>query len=290
MIVFEQRIGKLLVRVEGEDIKELFEQFAFLAELPETCPLCEHDVNLSFHMAKGFSFYGMSCNGRPRHATSFGQFREGGGLFYKGDGSWAEAFQRGGDEEDYSGGAGGAGGPAAAGWAAGHCITCGIPLTAGQAKVSMTKYQAPLCPHHQKEHEQLSGTAGTGGGNGGAKGGASTAPTAQPAPSLPGPPPTAAGAAGSHPDARAATPEERARATEWVEYAHTLVVPSEAGEELGFLGEAEYKALTAELAAPATSVGRCRHIANDLQKRTEATLPPAPAPAGAAGAAGAAGG
>lgn len=73
---------------EASDIKTAIESIAFLHGLPKTCPVCEAPIHFFFRSPKGYSYYGLVCEGAPAHEVNFGQHKEGGSLFYEGDGKW----------------------------------------------------------------------------------------------------------------------------------------------------------------------------------------------------------
>lgn len=73
---------------EADTIKKVIESVAFLDGLPKACPVCDAPVHLFFRSPKGFNFYGLECEGSPKHQANFGQHKEGDSLFYEGDGKW----------------------------------------------------------------------------------------------------------------------------------------------------------------------------------------------------------
>ena len=72
----------------ASDIKTAIESIAFLHGLPQKCPVCDAPIHFFFRSPKGYSYYGLVCDGAPKHEVNFGQHKEGGGLFYEGDGKW----------------------------------------------------------------------------------------------------------------------------------------------------------------------------------------------------------
>ena len=93
MINIQVSIGdRMKATVSGEDPKKVVENVAFFSELPDTCPICQSPTHFSFRNPKDFNFYGMRCSGTPAHECTFGQRREGNGLFYKGQDSWDKAY------------------------------------------------------------------------------------------------------------------------------------------------------------------------------------------------------
>jgi hypothetical protein len=94
---------------EASDIKTAIESISFLHGLPEKCPVCEAPIHFFYRSPQGNAYYGLICVGAPAHEVNFGQHKEGGSLFYKGDGAW---------ELEYSARQGTAGAPAQPGTAA----------------------------------------------------------------------------------------------------------------------------------------------------------------------------
>lgn len=93
MINIQVSIGsRMKATVSGEDPKKVVENIAFFSELPDICPICQNSTVFSFRNPKDFQFYGMRCSGTPAHECTFGQRREGNGLFYKGQDSWDKAY------------------------------------------------------------------------------------------------------------------------------------------------------------------------------------------------------
>jgi hypothetical protein len=166
----EIRVGPILLRIEADDDKELIEKCAFWGALPDACPICGAGVVLSHRQPKGYDYYGMTCQGSPRHEVNFGQHMEGKGLFYKGDSSWQDAWTGGESPsaEDYDPGADDYEPPSEpaerpqrqerptqAAPNDGDMVCsrpdCGVALTKGQHDVSMRAFKKALCPTHQKE-------------------------------------------------------------------------------------------------------------------------------------------
>lgn len=71
-------------------IKPFIESIAFLHELPRVCPVddCGAPLHFFFRSPQGNSYYGLKCEGSPAHECNFGQHKEGGTLYYKGDGAF----------------------------------------------------------------------------------------------------------------------------------------------------------------------------------------------------------
>lgn len=87
--------GSVTVKVGADNVKDLIEGLAFFEELPKKCPMCGAEVYLAFHRTKEEdSYYGMKCRGNTAHETNFGQHKKGDTLYYKGDGSWKDAYVR----------------------------------------------------------------------------------------------------------------------------------------------------------------------------------------------------
>lgn len=108
MIHVQVSIGdRIKATATGDDSKRVLEEVAFFSELPAACPFCEAPVNFYFRNPKDFTYYGLKCTGTPAHECTFGQKRDGSGLFYKGKDSWDKAYVG-----DGSGGSGGGGGEA----------------------------------------------------------------------------------------------------------------------------------------------------------------------------------
>lgn len=93
MIHIQVSIGdRIKATVTGEDPKVVIENVAFLSELPAECPICQAPTAFQYRSPKEFHYYGMVCTGSPAHECTFGQKREGNGLFYKGKDSWDKAY------------------------------------------------------------------------------------------------------------------------------------------------------------------------------------------------------
>lgn len=127
----------LMLEWECAGIKPLIESIAFLHELPRTCPVpisddteCGAPLRFFFRSPQGNSYYGLICQGSPAHECNFGQHKEGGTLYYKGDGEFQIAFK------DRKGGEGNAPAPAQPGSAA--------PAASAPAPVTPTGDKAPM--------------------------------------------------------------------------------------------------------------------------------------------------
>src|SRR5688572_3134247 len=92
-------IGNTELEFDVKDDKKAIENLAFWQELPSKCPKCGKDTYFTFRQPQGFTYYGLSCTGKPAHESVFGQRKEGDGLFYKGE--WHEnTFGRSDEESD----------------------------------------------------------------------------------------------------------------------------------------------------------------------------------------------
>lgn len=83
-----QTIGNALIEFETKDEKEAISKMAFFQSLPAQCGICGAPVSFSHRQPQGYDYYGLVCEGSPKHESNFGQNKEGGKLFYKGD--WRE--------------------------------------------------------------------------------------------------------------------------------------------------------------------------------------------------------
>ena len=103
MITLKLKVGKAVVEVTGKNEKEVIEDASIFYEMPCSCGLCKSN-NIGFrHRAhKDYSFYELLC--LDCLATfAFGQRKEGGGLFPKGndDGNWEPKYEgKGGHDRD----------------------------------------------------------------------------------------------------------------------------------------------------------------------------------------------
>jgi hypothetical protein len=71
------------LEIEGTTQKELIKQAAFFGSLPSVCPVCESATRFSFREPEGYEYYGLVCE--QGHELKFGQHKEGGTLFPKGE-------------------------------------------------------------------------------------------------------------------------------------------------------------------------------------------------------------
>lgn len=83
-----QTIGNAEIEMEVTNEKELISRLAFYQSLPTKCGICGSPVVFSHRQPQGYDYYGLVCEGSPKHESNFGQNREGGKLFFKGD--WRE--------------------------------------------------------------------------------------------------------------------------------------------------------------------------------------------------------
>jgi len=77
-----------IVEAYGPDEKEAIRLVAFFTELPKKCPLCGEKLYLTYRSPQTFHYYGMACEGSPRHKVNFGEKKDGTGLYYKDE--WEE--------------------------------------------------------------------------------------------------------------------------------------------------------------------------------------------------------
>lgn len=81
---------KITITGNADDMKQFIRGMAFLEELPDACPICGEPVHFFFRNPKNFEYYGLKCTGSPAHETNFGQKKDGGNLFYKGN--WEKEY------------------------------------------------------------------------------------------------------------------------------------------------------------------------------------------------------
>ena len=72
-------------------MKGFIHGISFLEELPRKCPVCDAPLRFSYKSPKGYEYYGLKCSGSPSHESNFGQKKDGGELYYKGQ--WEEAYK-----------------------------------------------------------------------------------------------------------------------------------------------------------------------------------------------------
>jgi hypothetical protein len=83
-----QTIGNAELEFDVKDEKEAISRISFWQSLPVFCGICNAQVFFSHRQPQGFDYYGLVCEGTPKHESNFGQFKEGGKLFFKAD--WHE--------------------------------------------------------------------------------------------------------------------------------------------------------------------------------------------------------
>ena len=70
------------LELEVANEKEAIKRLAFYQSLPAVCPVCGGASRFSFREPEGYEYYGLVCEGG--HEYKFGQHKEGGSLFPKG--------------------------------------------------------------------------------------------------------------------------------------------------------------------------------------------------------------
>ena len=94
MIHVQVKIGDMRVTATGETSMKAVEELSFFSELPKVCPSCQSDLFFYFRNPKDFTYYGLKCTGQPAHECTFGQKKDGSGLFYKKE-TWDVAYKKG---------------------------------------------------------------------------------------------------------------------------------------------------------------------------------------------------
>ena len=99
MITIKTRVGNTVIEVSAEKQKHAIAGAAFFQQLPDKCPRCGAELAFTFRTPKDadgntLQYYGLECKGADRHATSFGQYRDGGNLFYKWNEPWTSRQER----------------------------------------------------------------------------------------------------------------------------------------------------------------------------------------------------
>lgn len=91
-------IGTSKISFEGDgNDKQIIKAFSFWSSLPKKCGNCgSSDISLSYRSPKGFEFFGLECAG-CKYNLSFGQYKDGNGLFVKG--TWESPY---GEQNDKS--------------------------------------------------------------------------------------------------------------------------------------------------------------------------------------------
>lgn len=82
--------GGAMLEFEAENEKKAVEALGFWQNLPENCPKCQKPLRFFHRSPQGNDYYGLVCAGTPSHETNFGQFRNGGGFYYKNE--WQNAY------------------------------------------------------------------------------------------------------------------------------------------------------------------------------------------------------
>lgn len=85
---------RMKVTATGETSMKVLEELAFFSELPKVCPTCQAEMFFYFRNPQDFTYYGLKCTGQPAHECTFGQKKDGSGLFYKKD-TWDVAYKKG---------------------------------------------------------------------------------------------------------------------------------------------------------------------------------------------------
>ena len=94
MITIKTQIGKNVIEVTADNAKTAIEECAFFQNLPTKCPVCGEPVKFTFRTPQDYKFYGLECTGPDHHSTSFGQHKDGEGLFYKNAEPWTSYKDR----------------------------------------------------------------------------------------------------------------------------------------------------------------------------------------------------
>ncbi len=88
MIKLSARLSSnMQITIEAENPKEAIRQLAFFSELPTCCPRCQGDLKFTHRTVDGNDYYGIKCK-KDGHETTFGQHKDGIGLFYKSGMEW----------------------------------------------------------------------------------------------------------------------------------------------------------------------------------------------------------
>jgi hypothetical protein len=92
------KIGRTPVLIEGNTLKECFEETELICQLPQCCGNCKSDNLLPSYSRTGdYEFYFLRC-GDCQHELKFGQRKSDKGLFPKfdeGQDGWVEPFKGG---------------------------------------------------------------------------------------------------------------------------------------------------------------------------------------------------
>lgn len=76
------------IEIQSDDPKELIQKASFWSCLPALCPVCGKDLVFTYRTPQDYKYYGLRCTGNPSHATTFGEYKKGGGLYYKTSAQW----------------------------------------------------------------------------------------------------------------------------------------------------------------------------------------------------------
>jgi hypothetical protein len=83
-----------VIKIQGDNAKDVIKQAAFFEELPTGCPECGANVRFTYRVPDGNEFYGLICEGKVSHETTFGIYKDSKrGLFYKPNVRW-QHFER----------------------------------------------------------------------------------------------------------------------------------------------------------------------------------------------------
>ena len=79
------KIGSMTLEMEASDMKDVFKWSGVFGNLPKLCDACgQPNLYLSHRSPQNFDYYSLACSDCGAEAT-FGQNKEGGGLFWKWD-------------------------------------------------------------------------------------------------------------------------------------------------------------------------------------------------------------
>lgn len=102
------KLGSLVIQIEGEDIKELFQATELLCQCPQKCACGSPNISPGFSRSReGHEFYFLKCM-EPTCGKEFkfGQRQRDKGLFPKSNDGWVAPFkgsgeQGGGSDEEW---------------------------------------------------------------------------------------------------------------------------------------------------------------------------------------------
>lgn len=92
MIKLRQTLDDLVVEIEAENPRQAIAEMAFWSGLPSQCPMCDAPLRFFYRDPSGNKYYGQRCTGKVPHEANLGIFKEGQGLFYKGDRAFETAY------------------------------------------------------------------------------------------------------------------------------------------------------------------------------------------------------